>query len=69
VVSPESFLVDKSNRLIDGELERAVLWAEGLATAFDRYSPRDRDSVGVDEQPEGFVEPSAPPRSVPHPNM
>jgi hypothetical protein len=69
VVSPESFLVDKTNRLIDGELQRAVLWAEGLATAFDRYSPRDRDSVGVDEQPEGFVEPSVPPRSVPHPNM
>jgi len=41
VVPPESFLVDKANRLIDGELQRAMAWAEGVAAAFDRYEHRD----------------------------
>ena len=31
VVEPESFLVDKHNRLLDGEEERAVVWAKGIA--------------------------------------
>src|SRR6185437_7556997 len=30
-VRPESFFVDKRNRLIDGEAERATAWGEALA--------------------------------------
>ena len=31
VVEPESFLVDKHNRLVDGEEERARAWGAALA--------------------------------------
>lgn len=31
---PESFLVDRENRLVDGEEERARAWGEELAAAF-----------------------------------
>jgi hypothetical protein len=32
VARPESFFVDKQNRLLDGEEDRAVAWAEQLAS-------------------------------------
>jgi len=33
LVAPESFLVDKGNHLIDGELDRAMAWGSELAQA------------------------------------
>jgi hypothetical protein len=34
VDEPESYLVDKQNRLLDGEAERAARWGERLVSAF-----------------------------------
>jgi hypothetical protein len=38
IIEPESFLVDKENHLMDGEVERARAWAESL---FDRLMAGD----------------------------
>jgi hypothetical protein len=51
VVPPESFLVDTTNRLIDGELQRALAWGQDVGAAFDRYAadraPSGAPRVGI----------------------